>query len=149
MNALKSLVPTAAAMTALLSVLTTVVSPVEAGTISQMTWVWSVSSAPVSNSTAALATGHTKRAIRLATRALGAVSGPDRVIALHNLCLAWLADGEPAKADPHCTEAIVAIAGEPGLSPKDQAAILANIELARRQLNAKRDSTVIARNITN
>ncbi|MCB2107336.1 MAG: hypothetical protein KDE14_06520 [Rhodobacteraceae bacterium] len=97
------------------------------------TWLWSKTSAAVSNSTAALATGRFDRAIRLALRAVANDTGPDRVIAVHNLCLAWLAKDQPDAADPYCVEAIVAIAGESGLSTEQQVAVLENIEHMQRQ----------------
>lgn len=114
--------------------------PTMAAPIKNATWLWSSQSNLVTNSTAALAVGRTGRAIALAKKALEKVDGGDRMIALHNLCLAWLTRGELATAEPYCTEAVVAAAGgeQIAVSPRSAATVLANVELARRQADAER-----------
>jgi hypothetical protein len=68
-------------------------------------WLWSARAPLLNRSTEALATGHPARAARLARAAHEAASqAPERVIALHNLCLALIAQGTPA--DIYCRTAI-------------------------------------------
>jgi len=71
-------------------------------------WIWSATSLAANNATAALAAGRTARAIRLANTVAETAALPsDRLIALHNLCLARLAQGDIARADTHCRTALV------------------------------------------
>jgi len=70
-------------------------------------WLWSATSPAVNRSTEALATGHAVRAVRLAkTAALTARQDADRLIAVHNLCLALLAGRAATDAGPHCHTAL-------------------------------------------
>ena len=97
------------------------------------TWIWASKGTSVASSTAAMAIGHMPRAIRLATEALDGATGPDRVIALHNLCLARLEQGHPAKAEPSCAAALKEAPA--AFAPKTERLIVANIARAR-SLNA-------------
>jgi hypothetical protein len=109
--------------------------PAAAAPVKNATWLWSSQSNLVTNSTAALAVGRTGRAIALAEKAVEQTTGSDRMIALHNLCLAWLGRGDAATAEPYCNDAIAATdAGSTtAASPRTVAILLANIETARRQ----------------
>lgn len=70
-------------------------------------WVWSTTSPAVNTATSALASGHVTRAVRLAGTAATTVSVPtDRLIAIHTLCLARLAQGDLGAADVHCRAAL-------------------------------------------
>lgn len=92
--------------------------------------IWSSKSSAISNSTAALSTGHTQRAIKLATGALESAKGADRVIAIHNLCLAHLDRNDVAAASPHCAAAVTE--APEVLGSKTQGIVTANIERARQ-----------------
>ena len=71
-------------------------------------WVWSVTSLEVNSATSALASGHLTRAARIAGNAAATVSSPaDRLIAVHNLCLARLAQGDIVAAEAHCRAALL------------------------------------------
>lgn len=92
--------------------------------------IWSTKASAVSNSTAALSTGHTQRAIKLATEALDKVKGADRVIALHNLCLAHLDRQDAAAANPFCAAALSE--APEALGPRTETLVVGNIERARQ-----------------
>jgi hypothetical protein len=95
--------------------------------------VWAERSIAVGNSTAALATGRTLRAIRLAASAVDRVDGHDRVVALHNLCLAWLIRGDGALAAGYCDAALHEVAE----TPRFEHIVRANIGMAQQNLLAE------------
>ena len=97
-------------------------------------YVWSARSSAVSNSTAALAQGHEQRAIRLAADSLANAKGADRVIALHNLCLAHLKQQEPSAAAPHCAAALTE--AQAAFGDKTKRIVVNNIEQAQRAQSA-------------
>lgn len=76
-------------------------------------WLPADTSIAVAQSTAALAQGHPARAAAAAARALDQTHGYDRVVALHNLCVALLRRGETERAAPHCDAAVKAAAVTP------------------------------------
>jgi hypothetical protein len=76
-------------------------------------WLPAEASIPAAQSTAALVQGHPARAQIMAERALEQAQGYDRVVALHNLCVAWLRRGEAERAAPHCDEAVKTAAALP------------------------------------
>jgi hypothetical protein len=49
--------------------------------------------------------GHTGRVVKFAERALDTASGYDRVVALHNLCLGLLRQGDGPRAAHVCADA--------------------------------------------
>ncbi|MDX2142135.1 MAG: hypothetical protein SFV19_02160 [Rhodospirillaceae bacterium] len=99
--------------------------------------IWAEQSILVGQSTAALVTGHTRRAIRLASSAVDRVTGHDRIVALHNLCLAWLKHGEQNTASGYCDAAVRDIAENPQLDR----VVRANISAAQRTLLAQAAET--------
>ncbi|MDX2221631.1 MAG: hypothetical protein SFV21_02715 [Rhodospirillaceae bacterium] len=107
--------------------------PAAAAPVKNATWLWSSQSNLVTNSTAAMAVGRTGRAIALAEKALEKTGGSDRMIALHNLCLAWLSRGDAATAEPYCNDAVVAASTDEVASSRTTSILLANVETARRQ----------------
>lgn len=95
-----------AAITLSFMSLTAAASLNQAVAAGKYTWVWSSKGSAVANSTAAMSIGHMPRAIRQATEALESAQGPDRVVALHNLCIAHLERGNATAAEPSCTSAL-------------------------------------------
>lgn len=74
----------------------------------ELTWIWSATSATLNNSTAALASGHVGRAIRLADSAARASANTtDRTIAAHNICVGHLAQGDITGATTSCHAALL------------------------------------------
>lgn len=99
--------------------------------------VWSTKSSGVSDSTVALSNGNYPRAIKLASGALENAAGVDRVVALHNLCLAHLHQGDAEAAAPHCN---AALAEAPvSLNTKTMRRVLGNIEQSRETQTAESD----------
>ena len=99
--------------------------------------VWSTKSSGVSDSTVALSNGNYPRAIKLATGALENAAGVDRVVALHNLCLSHLHQGDTEAAAPHCN---AALAEAPvSLNAKTMRRVLGNIEQTRATQTAESD----------
>jgi len=76
-------------------------------------WLPAENSIATAQSTTALVQGHPARAVAAAERALGHSEGYDRVVALHNLCVALLRQGATERAAPHCDEAMKAAAALP------------------------------------
>jgi hypothetical protein len=74
----------------------------------EIQWIWSGTSADINKATAALASGHIKRGLRLTTDAQASLAqASDRLIAIHNLCLAQLAQGAIVAADTPCRTALL------------------------------------------
>jgi hypothetical protein len=99
--------------------------------------IWAQLSIRVGNSTSALVTGHTRRAIRLASTAVDRVAGHDRIVALHNLCLAWLKEGDTTTARGYCDAALRDV----GDNPKLAELVRANIGAAQQTLVAEAAET--------
>lgn len=93
------------------------------------TWVYAAKGSAVANSTSALSIGHMPRAIKLATEALPDATGADRVIALQNLCIAHLEQGNRAAAEPNCAAATNEAPSV--FSGKNERMIVSNIAKAR------------------
>src|SRR5262249_52515820 len=71
-------------------------------------WIWSPTSADVNKATSALATGPPPPAVRPAGTAIPpSATSSDRLIAVHNLCLAHLSRGDIARAETHCRGALL------------------------------------------
>ncbi|MGE4062800.1 MAG: hypothetical protein AB7E79_05480 [Rhodospirillaceae bacterium] len=69
--------------------------------------IWSATSALVNQSTEALEAGRHAHAIRFAKDALRSKTGAaNHLIARHNLCLAYIAQGKGAEAKPFCDLAL-------------------------------------------
>jgi hypothetical protein len=69
--------------------------------------IWSANSAQINQSTAALKEGRHAHAIRFAKEALRSKTSPaNHLIARHNLCLAYIADGKRDAAKPFCDLAL-------------------------------------------
>jgi hypothetical protein len=85
--------------------------PVHAGDSIQ--WLWSSTEARVNRSTEALAGMRSQRAVRLATAAMNAALPTDRLIARHNLCIAFLMTRRMVSAEPHCRAALQTPAPHP------------------------------------
>ncbi|MBL8643188.1 MAG: hypothetical protein JNK21_04580 [Rhodospirillaceae bacterium] len=96
------------------------------------TLLWPKESIAASQSTKALVIGHTGRAVKFAERALENAKGYDRVVALHNLCLGLLRQGEGARATPVCTEAQTT-----SVAYDMQTVVEANIGLTRKAFTPK------------
>jgi hypothetical protein len=96
-------------------------SPARAGEPAQPVWLWPQQSIAVAQSTSALVTGRPERAAKFALRGLKDSAGYDRVVALHNLCLALVRLEETDRAQPVCDSAMTAAlalerkVGEPAL----------------------------------
>jgi len=106
----------------------------QAAAAGKYTWVWSSRGSAVANSTSAMSIGHMPRAIRQATEALESAQGPDRVVALHNLCIAHLERGNATAAEPSCTAALNEAPAV--FAPKTERIITTNIARAR-SINAR------------
>jgi hypothetical protein len=74
-------------------------------------WLWSRTSVVVNRSTEALASGHAARAQRFSTVAAQTTSATDRMIALHNLCIALLNQNKTEGAQTACRDALSAPSG--------------------------------------
>jgi hypothetical protein len=104
-------------------------------------WLTAETSIPAAQSTAALIQGHPARATAMAARALDRAQGYDRVVALHNLCVALLRQDQATRAAPACEEAMKIAAASPqrinGRSVSD--IVLSNIGRERSgQINLAR-----------
>lgn len=108
-------------------------------------WLWPHNSIAVSQSTRALLAGHEVRAIDRATHALEKVQGYDRVVALHNVCMGYLRQGDAANANPACDIALtaaVAYSDENPQFPSVRDTVQANIQ--RERENQAKQNTNIA-----
>jgi hypothetical protein len=100
---------TAAALLVAAFALQATAAEAETRTPQAIQWVWSATSPATNKATSALAAGHVARGLRLSRAAITAAStAADRLIAVHNLCLAHLAQGDLAGADAHCRAALLA-----------------------------------------
>lgn len=98
----------AAALIAAAVALQATAAEMEPETSHPIQWIWSATSPAANNATSALAAGRTTRAIRLASAVVeSAPHASDRLIALHNLCLARLTQGDITRADIHCRTALL------------------------------------------
>jgi hypothetical protein len=71
-------------------------------------WVWSATSPETNKATTALASGHAGRALWLSRVAMThANKTSDRLIVIHNLCIAHLTQGDIVGADVHCRTALL------------------------------------------
>jgi hypothetical protein len=101
------------------------------------TLLWPKESIAASQSTKALVIGHTGRAVKYAERALDNAKGYDRVVALHNLCLGLIRQGDAARAKSTCAEAQLTSA-EFGYDKIVQA----NIEITRKFASTRSETNV-------
>lgn len=70
-------------------------------------FIWSTTSAQINQSTQALAEGRNSHAIRFAKETLRSKThAANHLIARHNLCLAYLAEGKGGEAKPYCDLAL-------------------------------------------
>jgi hypothetical protein len=120
-------------LTLLFSVSFVVIASAQTAQSAQVQWLWPVQSVAVSQSTTALVLGHHGRAIRMAERALARTEGHDRVVALHNLCIAYLRSGELTSAIPQCNSALSAAGAgaQQGSGQSTFAIVKANIDRER------------------
>ncbi len=107
-------------------------------------WLWPQQSIAISQSTTALVMGHPARAVTMAERGLSTVQGHDRLVALHNLCIGWLQQRDPARAAPACEQALTmaahaanGFAGQP-----EFAVVKANIDRERGAHDARLANTM-------
>jgi len=85
----------------------TLLAPPAAAQAPQTEWLWSARAPVVNRSTEALAAGHTARAVRFALLARNsAPAAADRLIAVHNLCLALIGNADAAASEDHCRSAV-------------------------------------------
>lgn len=82
---------------------------IQAAPAAETQFIWSATSAQVNQSTEALSEGHHAHAIRFAKDVLRSKTNPaNHLIARHNLCLAYLAQGKAEDAKPFCDVALAA-----------------------------------------
>jgi hypothetical protein len=91
------------------------------------TLLWPKESIAASQSTKALLIGHTGRAVKFAERALERAEGYDRVVALHNLCLGLIRQGDATRAQQICLDAETTAANH-GF----EKIVAANIDITRK-----------------
>ncbi len=96
------------------------------------TLLWPKESIAAGQSTKALVIGHTGRAVKFAERALDTAKGYDRVVALHNLCLGLLRQGDTARANDICQEAQTGAAAY-----ANEKVVQANIDMTRKAFNQR------------
>ncbi len=101
------------------------------------TLLWPKESIAASQSTKALVIGHTGRAVKYAERALENAKGYDRVVALHNLCLGLIRQGDATRAKATCADAQVTSA-EYGY----EKVVQANIEITRKAASLRSETSV-------